>query len=272
MRILGIAVVVAGLIVVWILLRRIWEEHRVMSMLLGRPFPAHWRDMLRAYVPLYNRLSEQEREHLERHVQLFLGRKQFEACGGLDALSEETQVTIAGNACMLLLGRPECEPFPELKSILVYPGEFTAPGGHDLEPDRDLLGESWSTGSVILSQATVLEDAEAGADGFNVVLHEFAHQLDQEFGDAEGLPQLDCSSQYRCWAGVFRAAFENHERRISRGWKTVIDPYGAENAAEFFACATESFFERPEDLRREIRPVFDQLVRYYRVDPSAWQT
>lgn len=270
MRVVGILIVVLGLVLVLLLLRLIWRSRGHVAALRSRPFPEQWREILRRRVPLYRRLPNEQRGVLERHIARFLVAKSFEACGDLETVTDEMRLTAAGNACLLLAGRPGGEPFASLRSILLYPTGFTAPGQYEGEAHRGLLGESWDTGSVILSWETMQEDAAAGADGFNVVLHEFAHQLDQEFGHADGLPLLDHSGQYSRWAAAFSEAFKNHRRTSALGRRTAIDPYGAESAAEFFACATETFFERPEDLRREIRPIFDQLAAYYRVDPTSW--
>lgn len=270
-RAFGIAVVAVGVVVIAVLLRRILQENKREAALSSGSFRDDWRKILRRRVPLYERLPEESRGVVESHVVQILGRKSFEACGGLEEVTEEIKLTIAGNAALLLVGHPGGEPFPSLRSILVYPGSFSVPGENEGEARRDLLGESWETGSVILSADTVLEDADAGADGFNLVLHEFSHQLDQDFGHADGLPLLEHSKQYQRWAATFSQAFERHERRTAKGWETVIDPYGAENPAEFFACATETFFERPEELRSEIPFVFEEFVNYYRVDPTHWK-
>jgi len=146
-------------------------------------------------------------------------------------------------------------------------------GFEDLDEagEGPLLGESWNTGSVLLSWASVLEGARDPEDGVNVVLHEFAHQLDQLNGDVDGAPGLADGGRHARWAEVMRRAYDRHVASTRRGRRTALDPYGATDPGEFFAVATEAFFETPRALRREDAALYGQLREYFAVDPAEWE-
>lgn len=237
--------------------------------LRAAPFPDAWREILRKNVPAYGRLGEDDRRDLEGHIQVFLAEKVFEGCGGLE-MTDEVRVSIAGQACLLLLHR-ETDYFSRLVTVLVYPSAYMAKGrevlggGLVLEGDQARLGEAWVDGVVVLSWDDVLGGASDLRDGHNVVLHEFAHQLDQEDGTADGAPILPRRSMYTAWARVLGAEFEE----LREGRASVIDDYGAVNPAEFFAVATECFFEKPGPLRRKHPELFEELKSYYGHDPET---
>ena len=207
--------------------------------------------------PTYNRLSPADQEELQGHIQVFLDEKYFEGCGGLE-LTEEMKVTIAAQACLLLLHR-ETDYYPRLITILVYPDAYVAKSIEPLgagvvsESETARLGEAWRDGVVVVSWDDVQRDAKVPDDGHNVVLHEFAHQLDWQDGLADGAPILDHEGEYTPWARVLGDEFEKLRRNIELGRSDVLDEYGATNPAEFFAVATECFFERPLQLRRSGR-------------------
>ena len=209
-------------------------------------------------------------------MQVFLAEKSFEACGDLDEVSEEMRLVIAAQACLLVVDRPS-EHYDRLRTILVYPTAFSVPlresVGDDMEviDEEERIGESWDQGSVILAWDSVLKGSANHEDGLNVVLHEFAHQLDQANGPADGAPILRRASDYRSWARVFQAAYGTHRRKTRRGKTTVLDEYGAEDPAEFFAVATETFFERPHELAAEYPELYEELARFYRLDPREWR-
>ena len=264
----------------------------------GRPFPAAWRTILRRRVPLYRQLPADLQHQLRRRVLVFLAEKPFLGCAGLE-VTDEMRVTIAAQACLLRLNRGGAL-FPELKQILVYPGAFLvdrvnpAPGGVLREERRALAGESWSQGQVILSWQDVLHGARVVDDGHNVVLHEFAHQLDQESGSANGAPRLGSRAAHARWADVMTREFAALQARIrareaaqaraqaewswfgSSGAATVQEPadlisdYGATNEAEFFAVVTEVFFEQAAALAQRHPALFALLRDYYAVDPRTW--
>jgi len=292
--VLGFALLLAGLILAaprW----RAWRR----AAWAARPFPAAWRTILRRRVPLYRRLPPHLQHQLRRHVQVFLAEKPFIGCGGL-VLTDEIRVTVAAHACLLRLNR-DGPLFPELREILVYPGAFVVdrvhaePGGVLREERRALSGESWSRGQVILSWEDVLEGARIVDDGHNVVLHEFAHQLDQESGAANGAPRLGSRAAYARWAGVMSREFAGLQARLrtrdaararaQAGWSwlgsspeatpapppdDLISDYGATNEAEFFAVVTEVFFEQAGALALRHPALFALLADYYGVDPRTW--
>jgi len=206
-------------------------------------------------------------------MQVFLAEKRFEGCNGLD-ITDEIRVTIAAQACMLLLHR-ETDFYPLLKSVLVYPDAFVAqvkthePGGVVIEDEEEREGESWDIGALILSWKDVLEGVADPHDGYNVVFHEFAHQLDDEWGVADGAPPLPKKSMYEEWTRVFKAEYDALVEADDKEKETFLDPYGAESPAEFFAVVTECFFELPVALREHHPELYEQLRLFYEQDPAA---
>jgi Mlc titration factor MtfA (ptsG expression regulator) len=239
--------------------------------LLATPPPPTWLPILEATLPMIGKLSDEHKRQLFGKMQVFLAEKSFEGCGGLE-ISEKIKVTIAAQACMLLLGR-ETGIYPKLKTILVYPHTYQGGrkgmfGGDNGETAR--LGESWDCGVVVLSWNSVVGGARNFEDGHNVTFHEFAHQLDQEDGAADGAPVLGERSAYATWAHVFNHEYKALVKLTRRGRKDTMDRYGATNPAEFFAVATETFFEKPKQLKTKHPELFEELQYYYRVDPTEW--
>ncbi len=240
---------------------------------LAAPFPDAWDALLRRRLEPYAGLADPERRQLQDLVRLFLASKRFHGCGGLE-VSEEMKVCIAAQACLLLLNR-HTEGFPQLQHILVYPGAFLREGEewHDdgtvSVGSSALLGESWDAGKVILSWEDVDRDLAHFDDGFNVVLHEFAHQLDSESGSENGTPLLSRADS-DTWVRVMTREYESLVAAAERGEETLLDPYGATAPAEFFAVVTETFFELPDQLRVQHPELFSLLTAYYRVDPAGW--
>jgi hypothetical protein len=256
-----------------LLLQPVWRRWR-QRRLRRSPFPAAWRAILRRRVPYLRRLPADLRTRLLQQMQVFLAEKPFLGCAGM-AITDEVRLTIAALACLPLVNRDEA-PYPELRQILVYPGPFLvertqADGSGVLHDHRQVLaGESWSQGQVILSWQDVLQDAAAPEGGRNVVLHEFAHQLDQENGAANGAPVLGDRDAYARWSAVLSAEYTQLQQRTERGEDGLLDTYGASSPAEFFAVVTEAFFLQPQRLAREHAALFDELRRFYRIDPLAW--
>jgi MtfA peptidase len=242
-------------------------RRRRRARLFGAPFPAEWTAILERNVSLYRRLTPQSRTELHGHIQVLLAEKQFETVGGLE-LTDEIRVTIAAHAAALLLGRP-ARYYPGLYSIIVYPSTYRAPvtehheGGIVSESEEDRLGESWAEGALVIAWDSARHGARIPGDGDNVILHEFAHQLDTEDGEADGVPRLESRSDYVAWARVMRPEFE---RLRERPETSVLDEYGATDAAEFFAVATEAYFERPKELRARHPKLYAELRRFYRVE------
>lgn len=245
----------------------------------GRPFklptepvPATWPAIVEQLVPLSRRLPEADRARLMRIAQLFVREVPMEGCGGL-ALTEEIQVTIAATACLLVLNLPYPR-FAALRRVLVYPDTFVPrriesirDRGIQSDPDPE-LGEAWRDGIVVLSWKAVLSGDARPGDGHNVVLHEFAHVLDGEDGAFDGMPILESERDVRAWTLVFAAEFEREQHAVNQSDDAALDPYAATNRAEFFAVATEAFFESPHRLRDRLPELYEQLLRFYRQDPA----
>jgi len=262
----------ALVLVLWLLARpRLVERRR--ARLRSQPFPAQWRPVLQQ-LPYVRRLPADLQLQLKAHILVFLAEKPFIACGNL-VLTDAMRVSIAAQACLLLLNR-DTGYFPNLRQILIYPGPFVvdrvqqAGAGvlHDLR--QVLSGESWSQGQVVLSWQDVENGAADPTDGRNVVIHEFAHQLDQESGQANGAPTLRSRSYYKNWSQVFGQEFDALQQRVESGHGGLLSDYGAVNPGEFFAVASEAFFEQSARLADEHPALFDQLRRYYCVDPLSW--
>lgn len=240
------------------------------------PFPDGWRAIVERQFPLFGLLSAEDRAELLGHMQVFLDEKKFEGCGGLE-ITDEIRVTIAAQACLLLLHR-EPHYYPRLVSILVYPHAYVAqsrerlPGGIVVETPSGRLGESWVDDVVVLAWDAVRSGASDPNDGHNVVLHEFAHQLDQEDGTSNGAPILEHRTQYVAWARILGDEFDALRAAAEHGRHTDIDSYGATNPAEFFAVVTEAFFERPDALRRRHPELYDELRTFYKQDPAAFRS
>ncbi len=250
-----------------------WLQRRRREEIRRRPFPAAWRAIVDRNVPYVALLPPADRTELEGHIQVFLAEKHFEGCGGLE-MTDEIRVTIAAQACILLLHRAT-DYFAKLVSILVYPSAYVASGERHLEgglvsEERDVrLGESWVSGVVVLVWDSVRTGAADIHDGQNVVLHEFAHQLDQETGEADGTPILPPHSSYLAWARVLGHDFDQLVQDSEQQHRTLIDEYGATNPAEFFAVVTETFFEKPVQLRAQYPELYEQLREFYRQAPAA---
>ncbi len=250
-----------------------WLMRRRRDEIRRRPFPAAWRAIVDCHVPYVALLPSADRAELEGHVNVFLAEKQFEGCNGLE-ITDEIRVTIAAQACILLLHR-QTDYFSKLVSILVYPSAYVASGERPLggglvsEESDVRLGESWVSGVVVLVWDNVRTGASDIHDGHNVVLHEFAHQLDQETGQADGAPILPRRSMYVAWARVLGHDFDQLVRDAEQQHRTLIDDYGATNPAEFFAVVTETFFEKPRRLRDQYPDLYAQLREFYRQDPAA---
>ena len=249
-------------------------KNRRREALRAQPFPREWAEILTRNVPFVAHLSADDRRELEGHIQVFLAEKSFEGCGGLE-LSDEMRVTIAAQACLLLLHR-EADNYPTLDTVLVYPHAFRAKvteqreGGVVVEGGSARLGESWTRGVVVLAWDHVLSGASAMNDGHNVVFHEFAHQLDAEDGVMEGAPVLAARSEYGAWARVLGEEYETLCAQVDRHRRQDLDPYGATSPAEFFAVVTEAFFEKPRALKAKHPELYAELADFYRQDPSTW--
>jgi Mlc titration factor MtfA (ptsG expression regulator) len=263
----------------------------LMAGLLGQPawsawrrrrlqqdyFPGRWRKHLRRRVPLVRRLPAALQLQLKKRMQVFIAEKAFIGCAGL-SITEEMRVVIAAQACLLILNRPT-DYFPHVRQILVYPGAFavdraSTDGAGVLQEKRlALAGESWSRGQVILSWQDALDGAANPSDGRNVVIHEFAHQLDQENGEPRGAPPPlagDTQHDGERWARVFQAAYTQLRAESRVGQEGLLNHYGAQDPAEFFAVVSETFFEQGAALKQDYPDLYRELGNYYKVDPAGW--
>jgi Mlc titration factor MtfA (ptsG expression regulator) len=246
-------------------------KNRRRDALRAQPLSDEERALLDKNIPYLVRLKPEDRRELEGLVRIFLAEKSFEGCGGLE-LSEEIKLTIAAQACLLLLHR-ETDIYPNVDAILVYPSAYRVPTEqHDglvvIEGEQARLGESWQRGLVVLAWDSVLSGAAQPRDGQNVVLHEFAHQLDGEDGAMNGTPALGARARYTSWAHVLGDEFEELSQRLHAGRSSDIDAYGATNPAEFFAVLTEMFFEKPRALERRHPELYAELAEFYKQDPA----
>ncbi len=217
--------------------------------------------------PLFLTLPHHLQQELEGLIHVFISEKGFEACGGLDEVTPHMQRVVSAQACILLLRKPH-DLYAKLRTIRLYPEAYVATGEFGEESVR--LGESWTTGSVVLSWASVVSGGRNTEDGHNVTIHEFSHQLDQADGAGDGVPPLQTRGCYKEWATIMRPEFETLSKRTEANKRTVIDSYGATNPAEFFAVATETFYEKPHQLQQKHPKLYDLLVKYYGVNPLEW--
>lgn len=237
-------------------------------------FPEAWLSVIKRNVRVYKRLPAPLREKLKDLVKVFMDEKSFEGCGGLE-LTEEIKVTIAAEACVLLLNRHPNYFYRKLSTILVYPTAYFAEGGTMIggqyaRSETARAGESWHDGVVVLAWDHVKNDSTHDHDGHNVVFHEFAHQLDQEQGPSNGTPFLERRDSYGAWAEILGKEFEELRRDIKQHHKDIIDAYGATNPAEFFAVVTETFFEQPNNLKDAHPELYEELKTCYELDPAEW--
>ena len=251
---------------------RSWRRRQRRSRLKTTPLPAEHAELLNRHVHLYRKLTPDLRDELQGHVNVLLDEKEFIGLAGQD-ITDEVRLTIAGYAGLLLFGR-DTGYFPGFTSIIVYPKTIVTTqvyrdGPVEVQQESHRAGESWKRGPVVLSWDSVKRGAMAD-DGFNVVIHEFAHKLDEEDGAVDGAPLLTDANAYREWATVLTQEFASLERRVRKNRNRVLDDYGLTNPPEFFAVATESFFEKGREMKRRLPELYEQLQRVYRVSPADW--
>lgn len=266
--------VFVALVVTGVCLALLVPRYRLKKA-IGAPFPDEWVTIVERNIAIYKNLPMSLRLQLRKLIKQFIHQKHFSGAGGL-VITDEIRVTIAAEACMLLLNR-NIGVYPALRYIIVYPSAFVVDrpqGGADgivSEGRKGLLGESWANGKVILAWDNVLHGSSNFVDGQNVVLHEFAHQLDSESGSTNGAPVLAGKNCIRTWASTLSAEFEELQREAWKGKRSLIDHYGATNPAEFFAVSTETFFEKPAQMAENHAELFEVLKCYYQVDPRDWR-
>ncbi len=250
-------------------------ERAVSRFRAGRrseAFPAEWRAILQSSLPLYNRMPESVRSSVEPLVVEFLRKVRFVGCNGL-AVTDEMRLVVATQACLLIAGQ-RVKPYEELMSVLLYPDEFLVnrttedEAGVVTEFEDVLSGESHDTTRVVLSWRDIKEPLEEG-DICNVVLHEFAHYLDHSV-DGAFTDVADRNESLKDWHAVLASEFEAHSEAVEADEETLIEARGAEDPSEFFAYATEVFFEAPAELKEHHPRLYDGLKTAYGLDPAAW--
>ncbi|MCR2834819.1 zinc-dependent peptidase [Parerythrobacter lacustris] len=260
------------LLVIAFLLYRGHLRRRRRAQLLATPLTPEQRAVVERLVPLVKRLPADLRTAHEGKMNLLLDQVTFRGYNGVE-VTEEMQLSIAAQACLLIVNSPVW--YDTLRNVLLYPSAFLT--GHARQDgqfvhqnNHGTLGESWARGPVVLSWDDALYGGLNMHDGQNVVLHEFAHQLDALTGDTDGIPILRKGQAYAGWEKAMLDAYNDHVERLERGEYTLIDPYGATNHEEFFAEAIVTFFERPQELRREEPTLYAQLAQLLALDPARW--
>ncbi|MCS6173613.1 M90 family metallopeptidase [Shewanella baltica] len=259
--------------IAWLLSSR-WRKTLHRRRVTAKPFPKEWRSILKKRLPYFHALPTDLQLQLKRLIQIFIDEKELVGCDDFE-ITDEVRVTIAAQACLLLLNR-KTDFYPKLKQILVYPDAFIVNNQHRdtsgivWEQRNVLAGESWEYGKVVLSWKNTLDGAADPHDGNNVVIHEFAHQLDQEDGQANGAPILQHFADYSTWSEVLSKAFTQLQHSANFGIPSIFNYYGATNPAEFFAVITEVFFEKPEDFYQQHPDLYRELSRFYQLDPINW--
>ncbi len=222
-------------------------------------------------LPYARHLPATQRAKLRALTTLFLLDKHFSSTHGLP-ISDAMRVRVAVQACVPIL-ELGLGYYADFKGIVLYPGDFRVHEQHVdeigvvHEEIRELCGQSLAPGPMVLSWETL--QAEHAADGQDLVIHECAHKLDTLNGDADGFPPLPVGLSARTWTRVFRAAYAKLQDDLRANRSTRLDPYAAEDAAEFFAVASETFFTRPDIVAEDFPDVYGQLVAFYKQDPQA---
>lgn len=260
------AAVFIALAVFYLFFYRTWRRERELK----QSFPKIWRKHLQTTVPLYRQLPVQFQKTLEEQVQLFLAEKNFYGCDGFE-VNDRVRVAIAGHACFLTVMRSYSD-YDEVRSILVYPDVYRVQA-----PERDGMvvgvsdqvraGEASSRGQVVLAWSECESGAMNSKSPHNVILHEFAHQLDYLDGTADGAPPLR-GEQAREWQETMTIAYDNLRHSLRHHRKSWLDPYGATKPAEFFAVLTETFYQQPQHLKEQQPAVYELLREFYRIDPG----
>lgn len=254
-----------------------WLEDRRRRKILEQQFPDAWVAILERRVACYDTLDDDEQAHLRQLVQVFVAEKTWEGAGGLE-IDDDVRVTIAAQACLLILGL-EHDMYRQVDSIVVYPSIVVAPqrqqgffsgGAPQLHAGgMPILGQAFGRGPVILVWDAVRKGAANAKDGHNVVFHELAHKLDMLGGGADGVPPLPDGATYDRWVEVFTREYELLKKQHAAGRRTYLDEYALTNGPEFFAVATEHFFEQPERMERDHTAMYEMLRDFYRQDPAA---
>jgi len=227
---------------------------------LREPFPEAWREILRADVPFYPRLQGAALQRFEDKLKVFARTKHFIPAGGME-IDDRVRVVIAAAAARLVMNLPN-EHFGRLTEIIVYPSAYK-----HAEQDKVVLGEAHGWGTVVLAWDAVAQGLANSVDGHDTATHEFAHVLDVADGAFDGTPVLESHAAYAPWVAVMTREFGKMRSRRGLARKGVMRKYGATNEAEFFAVATETFFEKPRAMKARHPELYERLCDHYEIDP-----
>ncbi|EAQ78499.1 M90 family metallopeptidase [Blastopirellula marina] len=252
-----------------------WFKQRSRDRIKSQPFSSDWRTFVETHLWQYPALTPAEQEKLQHSIAILVAEKNWEGCNGVQ-VDELHKVAIAAQVGLMTLGLGE-EYFDNVMSVLIYPSAYraTSPvasaGGVVIESQSDRLGEAWYRGPVVLSLPDVLEGARSPNHARNLVVHEFAHQLDMLNGrSADGIPPMNSDEQAQSWIHNFQRAYQRQVQDCQSGHRPLVDCYGATNEAEFFAVLTEAFFQAPKHLAAADHDLFMSLQSYYQQDPLRW--
>ncbi len=246
-----------------------WLKRRKRRRIAEQPWPAQWSQVLTLNVRQYRVADEQLRLRWQDVTRIIVAEKYWEGCDGL-AINDEIRVTIAAQAAMMVLGVQDFY-FDNVRTILIHPAfqRATMRDGMVVEEGRPLAGQAWQGGPVVLSWADVLAGARSNNGGRNLVVHEFAHCLDGLDGEMGGNPVFDNPETAQRWQQVCSREFEQLGRAAIAGRRVLLDHYGASSPAEFFAVASETFFEMPERMQQSMPELFELMVEYFKVNPDV---
>ncbi len=247
-----------------------WLRKRRRKKILAKPINPQWLDMI-ARLPFFERLSADERNRLTDLTRIFVAEKHWEGCGGLE-LTEEVQVLIAAQACLLILNL-EHNYYKEVLSIYIYPSAYKNPQKNHradgtVSEGTANLGEAWRRGPVILAWDAAKQGGLCDKDGKNLVFHEFAHKLDFLNDYSAGTPPQKSQKAYARWQRIMTEGYKKLIDNSKEGRATLLDKYGTTNEAEFFAVSTECFFEKSKQLERRHPELYDLFCDYYGQDPA----
>jgi len=248
---------------------RNWKRRRILER---HPLDeTAWR-RARARLPFLAGLSADEERRLKEMAIVFLAEKEFTPVRGA-RLSEDDRLSIAVQACLPVL-ELGLDWYDGWVGIVIHPADFRVrraeADAHGVVHvwDDELAGEAWPGGPVVLSWEALDEAGTVARGGVNVVIHEFAHMIDMTGGVADGVPPLPSRARRQAWIEVFDREFKRFCEDVDAGRDTLLDPYAAEHEAEFFAVASEAFFESPHALRSEFPDLYVLFSRFYRQDPA----
>ncbi|MBA4186563.1 MAG: hypothetical protein C0467_00955 [Planctomycetaceae bacterium] len=251
-----------------------WFRDRRRQTLLAAPFPTWWEGFLAKNVAHYGLISPTEQTNLRNITRILIAEKQWQGCGSL-FVTEEMKVTIAAQAALLLLGNDH-RYFQHVRKVVVFPTEFRTPVAEDGWEDdglseTPLAGRAVDRGPVLLAWDEVLPEGRNPSGGVNVVIHEFAHQLDFSERLTTRAPPLGDGELESRWQDILTTHFEQHHHAISRGKRNpLFTAHAADSLAEYFANACEAFYCRPATLKQLYPEVYRLLAAYFKVDPLAW--